>query len=40
MYEVDRDLAVEYLTQYTSSLMLEVEAAYWELLDTLLLKLP
>ena len=40
LYEVDRDLAVEYLTQYTSSLMLEVEAAYWELLDTLLLKLP
>jgi len=40
LYETDRDLAVEYLTSYVSSLMLEVEEAYWDLADSLILRLP
>ncbi|MFA6976287.1 MAG: hypothetical protein WC194_06165, partial [Mesotoga sp.] len=40
LYETDRDMAVEFLTTYTNSLMVEVEQAYWDLADSLILRLP
>lgn len=40
LYEADRDMAVEFLTTYTNSLMVEVEQAYWDLADSLILRLP
>lgn len=40
LYETDRELAIEYLTSYVSSVMLEVEKAYWDLADSLILRLP
>jgi hypothetical protein len=39
LYNQDPALAIEFLTNYTSSVMLEVEKAYWKLADTLVLQL-
>jgi len=40
LYETDPALANEFLTNYTNSLMIEVERAYWDLADQLILRLP
>jgi len=39
LYNQDPARAIEFLTNYTSSVMLEVEKAYWKLADTLVLQL-